>query len=262
MSEMTQYNPGTFCWVDLGTTDTAAAKQFYSELFSWKSNDIPAGEDNVYTIMQMDEKEVAALYALEPQQLSEGVFPSWMNYISVSNVDETAKKAESLGGKIVMASMDVMEAGRMAVLKDPVGAVFALWEPRKHIGAQLVNEPNSLCWNELYTDDIEACSKFYTELFGWSTDVQEMESMNYTVFMNGERSMGGMLQIPEEWGEVPPQWLAYFAVDNCESIVEKAKANGAAVQVPPTDIPEIGRFAILRDPQGASFSIIHLLNPS
>lgn len=258
MSEMSSYTPGTFSWVDLATTDTAAAKKFYTALFGWSINDVPTGSEGFYSMLQIDGKAVAALYALQEQQKSQGIPPHWMSYITVSSVDEIASKAKSLNGKVVMEPVDVSNSGRMALLQDPTGATVAIWEARKHIGAQLVNEPGALCWNELWTSDVKVANQFYTALFDWGAQVHDMGSFEYTTFMNGEKLAGGMVQMGEEWKNAPSNWGVYFTVENCDKSIEKAKELGANVTVPATDIPQTGRFSILQDPQGAAFAIIQL----
>ena len=259
--EMNKYEPGTFCWIDLGTPNPEAAKKFYAGLFGWTLIDTPAGPDMVYTMAQLNGKEVAALYQQDAQQQAQGVPPNWASYISVANAEESAAKAKSLGGNVLMEAFDVMDVGRMAFIQDPTGAIVALWQPKQHIGARLVNEPGTLTWNELVTRDHQVAGAFYGKLFGWGTQVQEMEMTTYTTFMNGERMGAGMLQMTEEWGDMPSHWMVYFAVADCDSSAEKATQLGGEVKVPPTDIPPIGRFAVVQDPQGAVFSIIKLSNP-
>ncbi len=262
MTEFNEYAPGTFCWIDLATTDAEAAKKFYGELFGWDMIDTPAGPDMVYTMLQLEGKEVAALYEMDAQQKSQGVPAYWVSYVSVKRANESAQKAKSLGGQVLMEAFDVMDVGRMALIQDPTGATLALWQPRTHIGARLANQPGTLCWNELATKDPETAGQFYTKLFGWSSQTQDMESIPYTVFMNGDRMAGGMLKMTEEWGDdVPPNWLVYFAVEDCDASVEKAKALGAQIHMPPTDAPPVGRFAVIEDPQEAVFAIIKLTSP-
>ena len=185
--------------------------------------------------------------------------PHWQSYVSVASADEIADKAGSLGGTVFQPAFDVMDVGRMAVVQDPAGATFALWQPKAHKGAELLNVPGAPCWNELFTKDTEVAKTFYTGLFGWSTE--EMPSPTgapYTMFKNGERPAGGMLEIQEEMGDVPPHWAVYFAVEGCDSSLERARALGAQVSFPPMDVPDVGRIAGLQDPQGATFSIIEL----
>ncbi len=260
MSEVHEYKPGTPCWVDLITSNTDGAKQFYTDFFGWGIDDIPIEDGSYYTKLQIDGKDVTALYALNEEQKSNGIPPHWMSYISVEDADATTEMARSLGGKVLMEPMSVQDHGRMAVLEDPAGAAFSIWQPQGHFGAQLVNQPGTLCWNELGTRNTEACSQFYAKLFSWKPEVQQMEFMSYTVFMNEDRPIAGMYQITEDMGDVPPSWLVYFAVDDCDINIERAKTIGAEVKMPPTDIPEVGRFAVLQDPQGAVFSIIKLVD--
>jgi hypothetical protein len=154
--------------------------------------------------------------------------------------------------------MDVFDAGRMALILDPTGAAVAVWQPVKHIGAGVVNEHGALCWNELMTIDTIKAGEFYTGLFGWTAQEHDMGGMIYTVFMNGERPAAGMMKIDESWGDVPPSWLVYFAVNDCDASVAEAGALGGELCKGPMDIPGVGRFAVMTDPQGAAFAVIWL----
>lgn len=261
MQAETTYAPGTFCWVELGTTDATAAKQFYTELFGWMPHDNPIGPDMVYTMLKLDGKDVGALYQLTPEMTAQGIPPNWLSYVSVSSADEAAAKAKEAGGTLMKEPFDVFTVGRMAVVQDPTGAVFALWQAGTHQGAGICNVPNSFCWNELATSDTEKAGDFYTKLFGWGKNVQQMGPMTYTSFMNGDRPAGGMYKPAPEMGNIPPHWLVYFAVDDTDAKVKKAEELGAKTIAPPMDIPGTGRFAILQDPQGAAFGIIKLTNP-
>jgi uncharacterized protein len=261
--EISRHTPGSFCWADLGTTDQQGAKKFYSNLFGWSTDDMPIGPDSFYTMCQMNGKDVVALYQLDKDMLSQGIPPHWLPYISVESVDEAAKAVSAAGGKVMMEPFEVFDSGRMTVAQDPTGATFGMWQPRKHIGARIINENNAMCWHELSTRDTALAKSFYTKVFGWNGVTKEFDAMPYTEFYIGDpaegKAAGGMMQMPDEWGEVPSHWMVYFAVDNCEGAVEKAKAVGAKITVPPTDVPNVGRFAMLEDPQGAHFAIIKLL---
>ncbi|HEX6716790.1 MAG TPA: VOC family protein [Pyrinomonadaceae bacterium] len=259
--EVPEYKPGTFCWVELGTTDSAAAKNFYTQLFGWDYDDHPMGPGGVYTMLKLNGKDAGALYELNPDMRAQGIPPHWLSYISVSNVDETAEKAKAAGATVLQGPFDVMTVGRMAVVQDPTGAVFALWQAKDHKGAGIYNVPNSFCWNELGTNDTQRAGEFYVNVFGWTKNTQNFGPMEYTMFKNGDRGAGGMYQITPEMGPIPPHWLVYFAVDDCDAKVQKATELGASVMKPADDIPGVGRFAILNDPQGASFAIIKLDNP-
>lgn len=261
MQENLSYAPGTFCWVELATTDGEAAKKFYSGLFGWTPDDRPMGPGMVYTMLNLGGKNAGALYQMEPEKLAQGIPAHWMSYVSVASADETTAKAKELGATLLAGPFDVMTFGRMAVLQDPTGAVFSLWQPRDTAGAGVVNAPNSFCWNELMTSDTTKDGDFYSGLFGWGRDTQNFGPLEYTMFANGGRAAGGMLKITPEMGKIPPNWVVYFAVDDCDAKTRKATELGASVMKPPADIPNIGRFSILTDPQGAAFALIKLENP-
>ena len=261
MQETPKYAPGTFCWIELGTSDSEAAKKFYTELFGWTFADNPIGPDMVYTMLKKDGKDVGALYKLMPEMTARGIPPHWLSYVSVSSADETAAKAKEAGGTLMKEPFDVFTHGRMAVIQDPTGAVFALWQAGTTPGAGIYNVPGSFCWNELGTTDTAKAGDFYTTLLGWGKDVQNFGPMEYTMFTNGDRPAAGMFKTTPEMGNIPPHWLVYFAVDDCDESAAKATELGATVMKPADDIPGIGRFAILLDPQGAAFAVIKLENP-
>jgi predicted enzyme related to lactoylglutathione lyase len=250
MPDYTHHEPGTFCWIELSTSDEAGAKKFYAALFGWSWNDIPMGEHGTYVIFQLGGKDVAAMY----ENKQGGPPPHWASYVAAVSADESAAKAKSLGANVIMEPFDVFDAGRMAVLQDRQGAALAIWQPGRNIGVGVRNEVNSLCWNELITSDIGSAKDFYTQLFGWTakTDAGEVP---YTEWRLNEQGVGGGMQMEG----VPPSWLPYFAVDDCEKTVETAKANGATIIVPPKDIPKVGRFSLMQDPQGAHFYILKLM---
>jgi predicted enzyme related to lactoylglutathione lyase len=254
MTEIKEYPPGSFCWVDLGTTDEAAATEFYTALFGWTATAVPAGEVGTYTMLEKRSKNVSALYQMNQGMLEEGVPPHWLSYVSVVSADNTAAQAKELGATLLQEPFDVMDVGRMALIQDPQGATFALWQPKRHCGAELVNEAGTMCWNELYTNNVDGSTQFYTSLFGWSPK----QSPGYTELRNGDRPAGGMIEIKPEWGPVPPNWAVYFAVADLDTSLEQAKSLGGTVEVPPMQVENVGRFAVLQDPQGAYFSVIQL----
>ena len=259
MAEYKEYEPGMFCWVDLATTDAEGAKKFYSELMGWGTMDTPAGQDMVYTMLQLRGKEVGGLYGMGPEQRSEDLPSHWMSYVSVTDVDETVEKAKSLGGVIIMEPADVFEYGRMANIQDPTGAVLAVWQPKQHIGALVKNEPGTLCWNELMTRDEQKAGEFYQKIFGWTAQAQKMGNGSlYTMFGLGDVRVGGMMKIREEWGNVPPNWMVYFAVEDCNVSVGKVGSLGGKIVVPVTDIPDVGKFAVIEDLQSAVFGIVEM----
>lgn len=257
MPTITKHNPGSFCWVELMTSDQSAAKNFYTKLFGWTYSDAPMGEAGVYTMLELNGKNVGALFQRGKQD--ERVPPHWNCYVAVDNVDASSSKAASLGATLMMPPFDVMDIGRMSVMQDPTGAVLSLWQGKKHTGAAVVAEPGAMCWHELGTGDDKSAGTFYTQLFGWGTKLIPGE-MPYTVFSNAGQDIGGMYRLTEQMKGVPPHWLPYFQVTDCDASVQKAVSMGGTPVVPPTDIPGTGRFAYVQDPQGAIFAVIKL-NP-
>lgn len=251
MATMTSYAPGNFCWFELATSDQNSAKGFYSSVFGWETDDQPMGPDQFYTMLKVDGKNIGALFGMSKEEMSSGIPPHWGLYISVTNADESAKKAESLGGKIIMAPFDVMDVGRMAVIQDPTGAIFSIWQAAQHLGAGLIGETGAFCWWELNTKDTAKAKEFYTRLFGWTTGGDP----NYTEWKNGTETIGGMMEIRPEWGPVPPNWLSYILVDNCDETAAKIKSQGGSTMMGPQDIENMGRFAVVADPQHAVFAI-------
>jgi len=192
---------------------------------------------------------------LQPAERDHGVPPHWNNYISVANADETVKRAVALGGKVLAPAFDVMDAGRMAVLQDPTGASFCIWQPVKHFGAAILRELGSLCWTELVTRDPKTAEKFYTSLFGWTAKTSSDAAMEYTELSNQGTSQAGMMKLTPDMGDMPPFWMPYFAVADCDAAAARVKQLGGRIHKLPADIPHTGRFAIAGDPQGAGFAL-------
>ena len=257
MADFTSHAPGTFSWPELATTDQKAGVAFYRALFGWDVNDSPIGPTEVYSTLQMRGKPVGAAYTMRPEERQMGVPPHWNSYVTVANADEAANKAASLGAKVLAPPFDVMEHGRMAVLQDPTGAVFQVWQPNKHVGAMILNEPGSLCWTELTTSDTAAAEKFYTGLFGWGVKHSAAGApMEYTEFsVNGQPSIGMMAKPADMPAHIPSYWMPYFQVANADDSAAKIKELGGSIMVGPQDIPGTGRFAIGSDQQGAMFAV-------
>jgi uncharacterized protein len=249
--EVSSFKPGEFCWAELHTSDDVAAKEFYTSLFGWSFEDRPIGEGAVYTMLKKNGKNVGALY----KDTMSGAPPHWGLYVCVSSADEAAAKAKSLGGNVLMEPFDVMTVGRMAVVQDKQGAVLMVWQPKQHQGFDVVDEPGAFCWAELNTSDVNGAGPFYTGLFGWGTKGGDT---GYTEFQVGERSVAGMMAITPDMGPVPPHWLAYYQVADCDQAIARAKELGATIHVPGMDIPGVGRFGVIQDPQGAVFAVVKI----
>jgi uncharacterized protein len=252
MGARTEYTPGTFIWADLATSDQDAAKTFYAGLFAWEADDMPVGDDGVvYSMQRRDGHFVAAIAPQQEEQRVAGVPPLWNSYVSVESADAAAERAAELGGTVHAGPFDVVDAGRMAVISDPQGAIFMVWEKRGHFGAGLVNSPGALCWNELASPDPQASGEFYAGLFGWDVSPMEGAPTPYLVIKNGERSNGGIAELQPG---VPPHWLVYFATEEIDAGVAKAEQLGATKLSGPHDIG-IAKFAVMADPQGATFAL-------
>jgi hypothetical protein len=232
---------------------------FYASLFGWTGDDAPIPQGGVYTMLKLSGQDVGAMTPLQEDQKKAGVPPHWMSYVAVASADDSAKTAATLGGTVVAGPFDVMDAGRMAVIQDPTGAMFCLWQAKATPGASRLNEIGALAWTELYTKDTDKAAAFYSGLFKW--EAKPWEGPNpYTVFYfaGEERMAGGMLPITDQMQGMPPMWLPYFQVDDTDRTVAKAQELGAKVWVPPMDVPNVGRLAIIADPQGAMFAVIKL----
>lgn len=260
MADVDSVPPGSFCWAELATTDQKAAVAFYKNLFGWDVNDQPMGPDETYSMFQLRGRDVGAAYSMRPEERQSGAPPHWNSYVSVTNADEAAKKAESLGGKVVMKPFDVMDAGRMAVIQDPTGAFFHVWQAGRSIGTRVQREPGALTWTELSTNDTQKAEQFYTQLFGWSAKAGGEGVNAYTEFsVNGAPGAGMMdSKVYGADNKVPPNWMPYFQVSDTDATASKAKELGGRTIVPPTDIPNVGRFSVVQDPQGAVFAVIRM----
>jgi predicted enzyme related to lactoylglutathione lyase len=245
--------PGTPTWVDLGSPDPKASANFYGQLFGWQAEDLGPEAMN-YTIFRQNGKQVAAVGGLmSPQQP-----PAWSTYIGTTDADATAKKVTEAGGQVIAPPFDVMDAGRMAVFADASGAVFSVWQPGKHKGVELSNQPNSLAWNELSTRDMAKAKDFYGKVFGWGAKTNQAPGMEYTEWQIDGRSMAGGMPMGENFPpNAPPFWLVYFAVEDPDATGEKATQLGGRVMQPAFDTPA-GRMAVITDPQGAAFAVIKL----
>jgi predicted enzyme related to lactoylglutathione lyase len=253
-----RYNPGNFSWADLGTTNVAAAKKFYKALFGWKVTDYPMGPDGEkYSIFTVKGNDVCAVYPMMEQQRKMKAPPFWLPFVTVKSADASAKKAMTAGGKVFVEPMDVMKQGRMALIQDPTGASVALWQAGMHKGTGIAGTPGAICWHDLNTPKPAAAGKFYAKLFGWKTANQKYSGNAYHLLMLGKKSIGGMWPGPMK--KLGPSWLTYWQVASCAKALAKAKKLGASVLLGDTLVPEMCRFAVVRDPQGAAFGLLEPL---
>ena len=252
MPTIDRHPPGEFNWFELATTDQPAAKSFYGDLFGWQANDTPMGSGDVYTMFQLEGLDVAAAYTLRSDQSATGIPAHWDIYISVESADEAAAKIESFGGSLMAAPFDVMTHGRMAVASDPTGGVFCIWQAFSHQGTRIGGVDGTVCWADLNTQDPEAASQFYTGVFGWELYRASGDDSGYLHIKHGEKHIGG---IPPVIPNVPPHWLLTFQASEVALLTNKAGALGATTLLPVTDMPKVGKFSVLQDPQGAPFAL-------
>ncbi len=255
MGERTEHKPGTFSWVDIATTDQEGAKAFYSGLFGWETEDLPAGDGISYSMARIGGKAVAAIAPQPQQQRDAGVPPMWNSYVTVASADDAAAKAQEAGATVHAPPFDVLDAGRMAVIQDPTGAFFMVWESKQSIGAECVNEPGTLTWNELHVGDPEAAAGFYSQLFGWTTqDIDMGDGRTYRTVYNGERMNGGILPHPQG-PQAPPYWLPYFVSEDAAATLTRAEELGGSTAAAPMQLPTGATIAVAQDPQGAYFAL-------
>jgi predicted enzyme related to lactoylglutathione lyase len=256
MAEFEAYAPGTFCWVDSGSTDPEAARAFYAALFGWEEDTRTMPDGSQYTEFRKGGKPVAGLYGLSEEQRRMGLPSHWMSYVSVDDAGAALDRAAAAGGSPLGPVTDIPDAGRMGLFTDPTGAVCAVWQPRGRIGARLANEHGTLIWNELLTDDPDRAAAFYGEVFGWRHEVQEMPAGPYHLFKEGEEFRGGMMAITPQMGEMPPNWSIYLAVDDLDAATARVGELGGAVEGSVIEAAGVGRMAVTRDPAGAYFMMM------
>ena len=255
MANIDTHPAGSFCWIELHTTDQPAAESFYNAIFGWDAQDMPMGPNDFYTFFKLDGRDAAAGCTLRPDERSQGVPPHWMIYITVDSADAAAAKAAQFGGKILAPAFDVMDAGRMAVVMDPTGAAFCVWQANKSNGIGIAAVHGTLCWADLSTPDTKRASDFYAGLFGWQIITDPKDPSGYLHIKNGEHFIGGAPPSIYRQPGTPPHWMAYFQVDDVDATASKAKALGANLYLPPMTMEGVGRMSVIADPQGAVFSI-------
>jgi hypothetical protein len=250
---MTAPTPGVPNWVDLGTADLFDATRFYTGLFDWTAHVSPEPEAGGYTIFNLGDRAAAGA----GPTFGEGQPTAWSTYIATDDADAVAARVEAAGGKVLVAPFDVLDQGRMAAFLDQAGAPFSVWQPGSMRGADIFDVPGALTWNELTTRDVEGSTVFYGSVFGWTARTSSMGGAPYVVFEHGGQIIAGLLpMLGAQWPvDLPPHWMVYFAVADCDEAAARAVALGGRISVRPTDFP-MGRFAVLNDPQGGTFSIL------
>lgn len=255
MSEVSYHKEGLPCWVDLSARDDDAARAFYGALFGWKDEPMSIDPDLCYHIAKIRGLDVAAIYQQSDEEKQMEVPSHWRTYFAVASAYQTADKARKAGGKVLLEPFDVVDAGRMAVLQDPQGAVFSIWQSKEHIGFRIIDEPGAVSWNVLITTNLAEATTFYKNVLGFS-EVKLSGTVEYTLLTLDGEYVSGIMQITPEMGTVKSAWIVSFMVVDVDATVKQAETLGAKVLVLPKDIRGgVGRFAVIRDPQGAIFEI-------
>ena len=253
-----RYEHGVFNWVDLATSDSKAAQQFYGELFGWEFKEMPVPDRPPYTMALYQGRAVSAIFSLSADMPTSSQPPHWQSYISVNDMEQCIEAWTKQGGKVLMPPFPVMEYGDMAVIQDPTNAVVNLWQAKSHHGAGIINDVNTYCWSELQTRGADKAVAFFQSVFNWETEVDEKPPNYVTCKVNGNMHCGifdmDKAQLPPN---IPVNWSVYFNVENLADSMEKVKALGGKVLMDPIEV-DPGPFTTIVDPQGATLALIQL----
>lgn len=239
------------------TPDRAAGTAFYTKLFGWATEELNMGMP--YTLARVGGTPVAGMMDM----MGPGIPPNWSFYVTVDDVDACAAKAEALGATIQVPPQDIPTVGRFCGFFDPQGAyiaaiTYSYEDMPEGAGPEFEKSfvtHGAFSWFELRVPDVDAAVKFYKEIFGWNIEPWEMESGTYTVVKVGDVGVGGIMAPPADQG-IPPHWGGYVTVDDADAVAGAVSSSGGTVIVPPMDIPQVGRFTMFTDGQGAAISAI------
>jgi predicted enzyme related to lactoylglutathione lyase len=266
MSERDGFQAGVPCWVETWQDDGDAAASYYGRIFGWDAEQTGSPGDGVsFRICRLRGRDVAAIGSPIPDPAPP--VPSWTTFIQVESADQTATKVREAGGSVIVPPMDSLEGGSIAIVSDPAGAAFAIWEQERHQGAQLINEPGAWAMSMLVTPDPEGAVRFYSDVLGWATEPFEMGGAEITMFtqpgyIGGEpeqpvpRDVVATLAPPGAANGAPARWSVDFWIRDPDEAARITTEMGGQVLAEPFDVPDIGmRQAALADPQGAIFTV-------
>lgn len=270
MPHRSDFKPGEFCWVDLNAHDLEGAVAWYGELFGWEHELMPSTHEGAppYAFFKKGGAVAGGVGQMSDEMREMGIPPAWNCYVMTEDCAATEAEVRQSGGKVTVPTMEVPGHGKLAFFMDPAGASFAAWQSTQDDGnTMLVGEHGGMCWHELMTPNCAAAKDFYASLFSWQFSDMQMPGMggnmiDYAMLKLGDQDAGGMMQLAgPQLENVPPHWMVYFAVDDCEAVSACAGETGGTVVVPPSPLP-VGTFSVLSDPQGGHFSIISRNEPS
>lgn len=255
-----RFTQGQFSWVDLNAHDLESTASFYAELFGWRVESQDTEDGPPYAMCFLNGDVVAGIGEMSDDMRAGSVPPAWNSYVYVDDIHAMTEHATQLGATVVAAPIQVLDAGWLAFIEDPTGATVGLWQSTGFRGAERVNTPGSFCWNELNTRDLDGARDFFHELLGWTYEDNSDSPAPYAIIQNDSHDNGGILQMNEEWSEVPPHWMVYFASQDVDADVHRLQDLGGTLHHGPFDT-EVGRIAVVADPQGAVFHLITLSDP-
>ena len=261
MPAVDSHSPGTIGWVDFVSTDLEAASAFYTGLFGWETEDMPMpGGDGVYRFFRLGGRDAAAGGTMPSGMADQGLPSHWNVWVAADSADEVVEKARAAGGQVLMEPTTMGPSGRLAMVADPGGAAVGVWQADQHIGAGVVDEPGAMTWYEVNTRAFEQDKRFYGEVFGWTAEPLDAPGINYATWKLDGRTVGGMLEMNEQWEGIPSSWMVYFAVGDTDEAAKRATELGGPVGAPPFDTA-FGRIAVLVDPSGGHFSVVTPTQP-
>lgn len=247
--------PGTPAWIDLVTTDRPAAQAFYRAVFGWSFENQILDNEVVYVLARHNQREAAGMASRTPEEVALGVPSAWNLFFATEDIHKTCAHAASLGATVRTPPFGNPVVGKLAVLADPTGAPFSLWQANAHRGMETMHAPGTYDWCECLTRDPERAIAFYEDLFGWKT---ETSSTGYTLCSRDGDTVAGIMAMPAELTGVPANWMTYFATSDCDDTVRRVERYGGDLLHSPMEI-ERSRFAVLADPEGAVFGVIEPL---
>ena len=236
---------GRFVWHEQVSSDPKRARDFYTQLFGWGTEVFKPGEVD-YTMISSGGRNHGGF----GKAMEGAPPPHWLSHVAVASVDETIEKVKSAGGRLAAGPFEMSEVGRLAIIGDPQGAYVGVYEPERDAPAA----EGVFVWDELGTTDVDGAQRFYEQVFGWTTNELGPEYGGYRIFNRAETGIAGLMSVPDE--SIPPHWQPYVAVDDPDRTTANAIQLGGSALMEPMDVPNVGRIAVLRDPQGATLGII------
>ncbi|HQX23553.1 MAG TPA: VOC family protein [Pseudomonadota bacterium] len=257
MSTMNGYPLGAPCWVELATTDVAAARAFWRALMAWTLVDVAQPDGGTYTRFQLDGRDVGGCHRMDAAQRAHGTAPHWNVHFAVEDIDARCAIAEAEGGRVLAGPFEVGTLGRAAVLIDPEGAGFRLWQPRSHPGAGAVHEDRAVGWIELASHDTAIAAAFYSRLLGWTLrERPHPVAGTYRTWAVNRYDWGGMLPIGANPGNTAAHWAVYWRVGDCTVAAARVAELGGKILSGPVDTPGMGRIVSMQDPTGVRCHLI------